>query len=178
MARKSNLTNIAKKDSTRTKKSTATTKKASITNKSVTDKELKAKETVEKLLDGIDLTPKKREQVSTELEKLKGSEWLEEQVSILTEENEKLKKESEEAKINYKKLYEKYQSLKSGNLDSEDNMVPDSELTNNVKYIFNELQKNMLGHNKQRKRYEDVKIAYVLKNFLELFPFTSEIKKF
>lgn len=174
--KKSNLAGIAKKKNTSNK----VTSKTNIKTETL-DKNQKAKETVEKLLNDVDLSPKKKEQVTEEIKKIEGSEWLEEQVSILTEENEKLRKESEEAKINYKKLYNNYQTIKSGNVNSNNSnnvLIPDSELTNNIKAIFNELQKNMLGQNPERKRYSDVKIAHILKKFIEYFPFIKEIKRF
>ncbi|MFW6219437.1 MAG: hypothetical protein ACOC33_01085 [bacterium] len=176
MAKKSNLTSIAKKGNTNTKRGRPSTK--SEVNEPLNDKDAKAKKTVDDLLKDIDLSPKQKEEVTKEFKKIEGTDWLEEQVSVLTEKNEKLEKEASEAKHNYKKLYEQYETLKSGNVKKSGEMIPDSELTNGIKTLFDDLQKNMLGLNQQRARYTDAKISVLLKKFLEQFPFLREIKKF
>lgn len=179
MAKKSNLTNIAKKSSSKTTTARRGRPAKTTPEKPLNDKDAKAKETVEKLLKDVDLSPKQKEVVTEEYKKIEGSDWLEEQVTKLTEENEKLRKDADEAKLNYKKIFEAYESVKSGNGPKANaNLIPDSENTNNIKSLFNELQKNMLGLNQERRGYSDIKIKHLLVKLEKMFPFVKEIKRF
>jgi hypothetical protein len=101
-------------------------------------RDLKAKETVSKLLGDVNLTPNENAnttQAPVGDVKPVGVEWLQEQVALLASENENLKIELDKAKNDYVKIFEKHQA--GGVQDS-------SDVTNNVLSVFHELQSNYL----------------------------------
>lgn len=177
---KKNLASIAKSGKSKTTtKSTQKNKTGKKVEKKTStpeeERDLKAKQTVEKLLEGIELKPKKdgdTVEVETTTKK-EGKEWLEEQVGLLSEQVEKLRGELVKSKEDYTKIYDELQSKKSGS----NNMLNDT-LIENVLTIFNELQANLLGRNPERTPHDIVKIDYLLKQMLQLFPFTEQNKKF
>ena len=136
----------------------------------------KAKETVEKLLKDVELTPIKEEVVEEEVVKVAGGEgieWLEEQVAGLTEQNEQLRAELGLAKEDYSKLFEKLQNGGAGTNNSLN-----ETFMQNVLIMFNELQTNFLGQNPQRVRYTTVDVEHILNQILMLFPFTENYKRY
>jgi len=181
MAKKKN-TNVTKLAKSNTKKSTtnASTKKKQESNSI----DVKAKERVNKLLDDVNLTPKKGEGDNNLLElnekNVQSLEWLQEQIDKLSTENEKLKKEAEEAKENYKKLYSQYQAVTNGKniTNDKNNLVPDSMIKNGVTDLFNEFQKNYLGQNQQKIRYTEIKLPHLMNKMIKKFSFLKEIKRF
>lgn len=175
MAKKSNLSRVAKKSTStaknaKTKKTTTTRTKPKVENKD----EL-AKKKVNELLSDLPIDPKKRDDLlelddTSEVTVDKQSvEWLQEQLSKLAEENEKYKKETEEAKSNYKKLLENYQKIKEGK-----NIVTDDDLKQNVSTIFNELQTNYL---KFGKNFIIAPVAF-MNRMIMYFPFLKKQKKY
>jgi len=137
------------------------------------ERDIKAKQRVEELLNGVDLMPKKEEEQLLEIEQPKeGLEWLEEQVSLLSEQNEFLRSELGVAKADYSKLFEQSQGGRGGNVSSNET-VPQ-----NVLIMFNELQNNLLGQNQERTSWSTVNVIHVLNQMLSLFPFTEKYKKF
>jgi len=135
------------------------------------ERDIKAKQRVEELLNGVDLMPKKEEELLEVIEQPKeGLEWLEEQVSLLSEQNEALRAELGVAKADYSRLYE---SQRGGG-----GVNPNETLHQNVLIMFNELQINMLGHNQERTPWSTVNVIYLLNQMLSLFPFTEKYKKF
>lgn len=181
--KRSNVVGLATKNKKRGKTQTKKVQKPQTTE--VEDKDKKAKETVDNLLKDLPLNLKKDEEL-LELDEEgmdgKSEEWLQEQVSKLAQDNETLRKEAAEAKSNYKKIFDELQNIKRGGdkltSNSEENLIPDSVLKNNIIALFDEAQKNMLGMNQQRTPYKNMSIRHLLIKMLELFPFTSEIRKF
>lgn len=100
-------------------------------------RDLKAKETVFKLLEDVNLAPNENTTPNSVVESKKpvGVDWLQEQVELLASENESLKIELEQAKNDYAKIFEKHQS---GGV--QDN----SDVVNNVILVFHEIQSNYL----------------------------------
>ena len=83
------------------------------------ERDLKAKETVAKLLEDIPLNPneKVKEQEKSEVAsstQLNDNSWLQEQVEALSSEMELLRTELGEAKENYAKIFAENQRLKNG----------------------------------------------------------------
>lgn len=160
-------TNGRKKSTTST--GTKTSAKKTTTKKDVVDERaLKAKETVNKLLDEVSLINKKEESKPQSTEIKKGTEWLEEQLQILTEKNEVLEKEAVIAKDNYRKIFEDYQKLKQSKADETS---PEKQ---KVLQLFNELQDNYgrLGQNFR------VYFPAFLNRMVMFFPFLSNHKKY
>lgn len=135
------------------------------------ERDIKAKQRVEELLNGVDLMPKKEEELFEIVEPKEGLEWLEEQVSLLSEQNEALRSELGVAKADYSRLYE---SQRGGSGNSGQNET----ILQNVLIMFNELQNNMLGHNQERTSWSTVNVVHVLNQMISLFPFTEKYKKF
>ncbi len=173
-----NLVNLAKgggkKTDVKTSKPAPKKPEVKVVEKPKTPEEvrdIKAKQRVEELLNGVDLVPKKEEELLEIEQPKEGLEWLEEQVSLLSEQNEALRAELGVAKADYSKLYES-QRGGGGNVSSNET-VPQ-----NVLIMFNEMQNNMLGHNQERTSWSTVNVIYLLNQMLSLFPFTEKYKKF
>lgn len=83
-----------------------------------------------------------------------GNDWLTEQLTILTEENEILK-----------------QRLDMGDNDS----VITSERENIIS-LFMEFQNNLYGRNKERQEWKDVSLSYLIRTFLEMFPYLDQYR--
>ena len=180
-------TNVVKLATRKTRKKPATKKPVVAKKKTkTTDINKLAKDRVEKLLTGVpmDLKDKKEESGNTEnVVNTKADNWLEEQVRELNKENDKLRTETAEAKENYNKIHEELINLKSGESSQSPSrgnveMIPDSLLKNNVIDLFNDVQNNMLGINRERVRYSNIVPLPFLNKMLNLFPFTKEIKKY
>lgn len=136
------------------------------------ERDLKAKQKVEELLQGVEFTPKKEEPETIVVNK-GGAEWLEEQVVLLSDQAEKLKTELAQAKEDYTRIYQELQN-KKGN----PNNLLNETLVQNVLIMFNELQNNFTGRNQERFAHDIVKIEYLLKQMLLLFPFTEQYRRF
>ena len=163
MAQKKDLVKLAKSND----KKTTEPKKTNPDN--TNDRDLMIKKRVEKLIDEIPLLKEENKNNLLELDssddkdQSKNIEWLQEQVDVLTQKNEKLEKEAEEAKENYKKLFNKYQEeLNSGD---------DGDIKGNISNIFNELNKEYLRHSKETRDYTQVNVKYLLEKFLTNFSF-------
>jgi hypothetical protein len=101
------------------------------------ERDLKAKAKVKELLDGATLTPTKKEEDLLEItkEEQHGTDWLQEQVGMLSSENELLKADLLVAKNDYQKLL----TLKQGTGIQDDSTMKTGILT-----IFHELQSQYL----------------------------------
>lgn len=150
--KKPNVVNLAKNKTTSKK---PTISKAKTENKTATEK---AKEKVQELLSDVNL--EKRDKESFELieetpEKIKGAEWLEEQVQKLTEVNEKLNKENQELRIK------------------------DSSSTEaSVIRLFNEFQTEYLKHSPQTMAYTTIYLSALMNKMLGTFPFLQGHKRY
>jgi len=138
------------------------------------ERDEKAKETVEKLLKDVELSPKK--EIVEEIEAVtvnvsEGAVWLEEQVALLTEENDKLKSELIIAKEDYSKLFQKLQGGNTTDLEGE-------TLRQNILFFFTEMQNAYLGNNPQGQRYVYAYPERLLPKLVQLFPFLQNYQKF
>jgi hypothetical protein len=105
------------------------------------ERDLKAKAKVKELLDGVDLSSPKKEDdlLKISKEEQHGTDWLQEQVGLLSSENELLKADLAVAKSDYQKLLVENQHLKEG-VGIQD----ESTLKTGVLTIFHEIQSNYL----------------------------------
>jgi hypothetical protein len=149
-----------------------TTKKTSVEE----DRNIKAKQTVKKLLEGTSLLPKDKEKTIETIPQVKkeGLEWLQDQLALLSSENENLRNELVVAKEDYGKIFEQIQKIKGGN----SNEYLDATINQNIILLFTDLQNNLLGNNAQGVRWEFTYIKPLLNKMLLMFPFTANIKKF
>ena len=160
---KTNLINLVSKSEKNDEK------KEKEVEKLVDDKELKAKEKVKELLKDIDLlSDADKKVVSAEIQK--GTEWLEDQINVLSEKNTELEKEAAEAKENYKKLFADFQKLKEGNVSQADS----GEVNKKVVQLFLELQDN---YNKLGRNFI-VYFPAFLNRMIMFFPFLQKHKNF
>lgn len=144
------------------------------------ERNLKAKQKVEELLQEINLNSetKKDDLLEISIDKPisnfnKGNDWLSEQVSILTEENERLSIEAEQAKNDYKMIFEKLQSIK-GEPQNNDN-------TKALIYkLFNEIQDNYINMYDPGTGKSGLVIAPVafMNRLIMFFPFLESEKKY
>jgi len=82
------------------------------------ERKIRAKQTVEKLLEGTTLIPKEKEELielDTVAMKSESADWLQEQVGLLSSENENLRIELVAAKDNYAKILGEFQRIKGNN---------------------------------------------------------------
>lgn len=138
-------------------------KTSTATNKS------RAKQRVDEILEGVPLG-KKTELAIDKLDEVKETNnlnWLKDQISDLSKTNEALEKELENSKNNYTKLFTEYSRLK----ENSNTPMSDGDIQRRVQIIFNDLNDNFLGHNKQRVAYKDAKLKPLLEKFLKHFPF-------
>ena len=179
MAKKDNLVKLAKGNK-ETPIAPAVKEEVKVPEKVLTpeeERDLKTKAKVDELLDGVKLTlePEKKDDLLEVIEddEPKGVEWLEEQMTRLTEENEKLKSEAALAKEDYSHLFTSFQELKNGVVLAP-NMDTDTLLKTKLVQLFNELQANHLaiGHN-----FVIVPVAFMNRLIL-FFPFLEEHKRF
>ncbi len=102
------------------------------------ERDIKAKQKVEELLQDVPLVIEKKEEL-LEVDNIQENvsvEWLEEQITLLSEKNEALKAELEVSKADYIKLFSDFQQVKNGGVSNND------AVTLKVIELFNELQEN------------------------------------
>jgi hypothetical protein len=173
---KQNLVKLAKGNAGKTttakpKTTKAPAKKAEKPLTPAQERDLKAKQKVEELLQDVELTPKKDEELlEVESEPIKGVDWLEEQVTTLSDENTRLKGELTVAKRDYEKLFAEFQKVKTGGVSVSD----DSALKVNIIKLFNEIQAN---HMALGRNFVIVPPAF-LNRLIMFFPFLNDEKKF
>jgi hypothetical protein len=141
------------------------------------ERDLKTKAKVEELLDGVDMTLKTEEKKEEILEvepepDSKDVNWLEEQVSKLSEENEKLKSEATLAKNDYSRIFEAFQEQKNGVTLTTSNS--DGQLQAKVVELFNEIQAQYLSLGNNLIIYP----AAFLNRLIKFFPFLDEHRRF
>lgn len=106
------------------------------------ERDIKAKARVEELLEGVQLTPEKKEEL-LELEPVQkeGAEWLEEQVTLLTEQNESLRSELALVKQDYELIFIENQHIKTGvGITSNEGAVKAKVIE-----LFEEIQNNHIA---------------------------------
>jgi hypothetical protein len=145
------------------------------------ERDLKAKETVKELLSDSDvdltLTSKPKEDLlEVEQEPTGGDIWLQEQVAALTSENQLLKGELEVMKVDFQKMLNENQRIKSGA-----GLQNDGELKKGILTIFHEIQSNYLK-NPGLTPYGTPNFVIVPPAFLNrlivYFPFLQNEKRF
>lgn len=141
-----------------------------------------AEQRVNDLLKDVDLKPQGGDDllVLEEEDQPKTMEWLEEQVGALGAENERLRNEAGEAKENYKKLFERYQTLSDGEPTGgivEDRLVPDSLVKNGAMALFEEFQNEYLRHPAPTRPHTKITLIALVQKMLEAFPFLEERRR-
>jgi hypothetical protein len=179
--KKSNLMKLAKGKKETTVKAPAVKKVEEVVEKILTpeeERDLKTKAKVEELLDGVDMTLKTEEKKEEDLIVVasepdsKDVNWLEEQTSKLSEENERLKSEVTLAKDDYSRIFEAFQDLKNGVTLTTSNS--DGQLQAKVVQLFNEIQAQYLSLGNNLIIYP---VAF-LNRLIKFFPFLDEQKRF
>ena len=179
MAKKDNLVKLAKGNK-ETPIAPAVKEEVKVPEKVLTpeeERDQKTKAKVNELLNGIKLTPdvdEKKEELLEVEEEPKGVEWLEEQMSRLTEENEKLKAEANLAKEDYSKLFGAFQEQKNGVVLNDNSNASDTLLKTKVIQLFNEIQANHLALS---YNFVIVPVAF-LNRLILFFPFLEDQKRF
>lgn len=184
--KKTNLLDLANKGKGKT------TTKSTIKTKGVVKKEenkivnpeeernLKAKQKVEELLNDVKLVPDDKKKNDTngvivldETQDTKNITWFEEQLQKLSAENEILKKEAEIAKGDYIRILEENKKIKFGDIDVG--------LKGTVIRLFNELQNNyiQMGINPTTGFGNfTIYTPGFLNRMISFFPFLSEHRKY
>ena len=129
-----------------------------------TDKAKAATEKIDNLLkDTIGLTKEEPKDAVEESVQEKGNDWLADQVTALTTENEQLKEDLKKAFIDIEKLR-----------NAPDAPADVEQIKAGVAKIFRDLEDNYLGRNQTRTRYVDAKIKILLDKFVGTFPFLTK----
>ena len=146
------------------------------------ERDLKAKEVVKELLSDsevdLTLTPKPKDDLlEVEEQEPTGNDiWLQEQVAALTSENEVLRGELEVMRVDFQKMLNENQRIKSGA-----GVQNDGELKNGILTIFHEIQSNYLK-NPGLTPYGTPNFVIVPPAFLNrlivYFPFLQNEKRF
>lgn len=176
---KKNVVNLAKSTPKKSAGSKSTAKKTTAAKPAAnkpepTKEELrdqKAKETVSKLLEDSPLTTLDKKEELLELDETpdepKGVEWLEEQITLLSEKNKALAAELEVVKI------ENQQLRTTGNSG-------DGNVKNVVIQLFNELQENYIKMGVNHEGIGNFRIYTpgFLNRMIKFFPFLEEVKRY
>lgn len=175
MAEKKNLVGLAKGNNNK-KPNTSTIKK--IVEKKETikiispseERDMKAKQKVEELLQDVSLTPKKDDEL-LEIEETpkEGTEWLEEQVSTLSLENDTLREELSIAKEDYSKLFNKHHES-----NNDFNIPNNNEMKTQVIKLFNEIQEKYIELGANFMIYQPA----FLNRLIVYFPFLANEKRY
>ena len=180
--KKNNLMKLAKGKKETTVKAPAVKKEeVKVPEKVLTpeeERDLKTKAKVEELLDGVEMTLKTEEEKKEEILEIapepdsKDVNWLEEQVSKLSEENESLKSEAALAKSDYSRIFEAFQELKNGVTLNTSNS--DEQLQVKVIELFNEIQAQYLSIGTTSIIFTPA----FLNKLIKFFPFLDEHRRF
>ena len=166
------------------KKTTPAKKKEVVIEKKLTpeeERDLKAKETVKNLLDDaeISLTPKVKENddfLEVDETQVKSADWLQDQVALLTSENELLKGELAVAKGDYQRIFNENQRIKAG-----EGLQNDDELRKGVLTIFHEIQSQYMKNPGFRPdgipNFFILPVAFI-NRLIVFFPFLAKEKRF
>lgn len=146
------------------------------------ERNMKAKETVKNLLDGVNFNPEEKKDELLEVANepvSKDNEWLQEQVSLLASENQNLRNDLQVAKADYTRIFNENQHFKSGSNGSSD-----EELKRGVVTIFHEIQSNYMRNpgfttspTLGTPNFVIVPAAF-LNRMIQFFPFLAKEKRF
>ena len=178
--KKNNLMKLAKGKKETTVKAPVIKKVEEVIEKVLSpeeERDLKTKAKVEELLDGVNMTLKTEEKKEDFIEvepepNSKDVNWLEEQVSKLSEENESLKSEAALAKSDYSRIFEAFQELKNGVTLNTSNS--DEQLQVKVIELFNEIQAQYLSIGTTSIIFTPA----FLNKLIKFFPFLDEHRRF
>lgn len=153
---KKNVINLAKKSTANNKKNNSNKDDSKLIELE-DDRDIMVKKKVEELLGDIDLTNKQKEEVNKIGDKHEvGIKWLKDQMSDLSKENDKLRKELAESK-----------SSKGDNVKT------------NVIKLFNEIQENYIkmGKNSYGRSNLVIPPLAFMNRLIIFFPFLKQFKK-
>ena len=108
-----------------------------------------------------------------ELQSESGNDWLQSQVTVLSDKNKELENEVITARENYTKLLDSKGGVGAPTATNS-TPVNDSDLKRGIRKIFDDLRNNYEGKNQNQTKYEDAKIKVLLEQFLRTFPFLVE----
>ena len=158
-----------------TKKTTRKPAAKKVVEKKLTaeqERDLKTKTKVEELLEDIQLTPNKKEDdlliLDETPEEPKGVEWLEEQISLLSQDNQRLSAENQV-------LLDENQQFRAGG------SVPNDAVTVKVVELFDELQTNHLKmgtHPQTGVGNFRIYCPGFLNRMIKFFPFLEQYKNY
>jgi len=170
---KNDVVSLAKKTSTKKTVAKSVTKKTTAKKSAAEERDLKAKKTVEKLLEDspINTLDKKEELLEFDepTQEPKGIEWLEEQVTLLTQKNEAINYELEVIQL------ENQQLRQDAGLS-----IGDGDVKKIVIKLFNELQENYvkMGIDKQGMGNFRIYTPGFLNRMIKFFPFLEKVKRY
>lgn len=177
-SKKTTAKTATKKKSTETKKTTPVDNKKEPVLTPEQERDLKAKAKVEELLENSSINKLTKKDDIIELDESKdepkGVEWLEKQITLLTQKNEELTVKMEEVKVDFEKVLKENQELKSGG-SSNDGAVKKAVIS-----LFNELQENHIKLGVDRNGLGNFRIYCpgFLNRMIKFFPFLDEIKRY
>ena len=165
---KNDVVSLAKKTSTKKTVAKSATKKITAKKSAAEERDLKAKKTVEKLLeDSPIITLDKKEELlefDESSQEPNGIEWLEEQVTLLTQKNKALNLELNT--IQFKQ--------------NTDVSIGNDDVKKIVIKLFNELQENYIkmGVDKQGMGNFRIYTPGFLNRMIKFFPFLEKVKRY
>ena len=165
---KNDVVSLAKKTSTKKTVAKSATKKTTAKKSAAEERDLKAKKTVEKLLEDSPITTLDKKEELLEFDESsqepKGIEWLEEQVTLLTQKNKALNLE-----LNAIQLKQNTGVL-----------IDDGDVKKVVIQLFNELQENYIkmGVDKQGMGNFRIYTPGFLNRMIKFFPFLEKVKRY
>jgi len=166
---KNDVVSLAKKTSTKKTVAKSATKKITAKKSAAEERDLKAKKTVEKLLEDSPITTLDKKEELLEFDESsqepKGIEWLEDQVTLLTQKNEALTAELEMSQP------EKQQFKQD---------VSDGDVKKIVIKLFSELQENYIKMGIDNKGMGNFRIYTpgFLNRMIKFFPFLEKVKRY
>jgi len=149
-------------------------------NIEMNEKDFIARQKVEQLLADVDVISKVDSVVTTEepdkdaivsKEEKKSKNWLESQINELTEKNEKLEKELQDAKESFNKLSTDFVAYRKKVSVSES----ESELKQKIRSLYIKFENAYLGRNQSKEKFTHVKLSNppnntgVLDEFIKAF---------
>jgi hypothetical protein len=144
------------------------------------ERDLKAKQKVKELLNDVELVPKENEEIlEIEEKKIEGVDWLTEEVTKLTSQNEQLKED-------YRKILEENKRLKGGKpgtVVAPSAPVDDSVVQAKLVQLFHELQSNYMKNPGMSPVYPGVPnftihpVAF-MERMIMFFPFLGKERRY
>ena len=165
---KNDVVSLAKKTTTKKTAAKSVAKKTTAKKSAAEERDLKAKKTVEKLLeDSPIITLDKKEELlefDESSQEPNGIEWLEEQVTLLTQKNKALNLELNAIQLK----------------QNTGVSIDDGDVKKIVIKLFNELQENYIkmGVDKQGMGNFRIYTPGFLNRMIKFFPFLKKVKKY